>query len=106
MAVRSESRLFEFESSARHCSCVYLAHPAFLLLSELSGKEATCAGCRLHLEAQGRRNYAQSYALVSFMGMMLEKCHHYMGHMLTHSEARWNLALNSQHFHHVDLAVN
>lgn len=40
------------------------------------------------------------------MGMMLEKCHHYMGHMLTHSEARWNLALNSQRFHHVDLAVN
>lgn len=70
------------------------------------GKQATCAGCRLHLEAQGRRNYAQSYALVSFMGMMLENYHHHMGHMLTHSEARWNLALNSQHFHHVDLAVN
>lgn len=37
-AVRSESRLFEFESHVRHCSCVYLAHPAFLLLSELPGK--------------------------------------------------------------------
>lgn len=38
MAVRSESHLFECESGARRCSCVYLAHPALLLLSELPEK--------------------------------------------------------------------